>query len=52
MILERTEKTEDTDINIIKKFFERFSLNFHSKTEIFDVLGMEKEELKNVAGNI
>ena len=52
MILERTEKTEDTDINIIKKFFERFSLNFHSKTEIFDVSGMEKEELKNVAGNI
>ena len=52
MILERTESTEDTDINTIKKFFERFSLNFHSKVEIFDVLEKEQEVLQNVTGNI
>lgn len=52
MILERTESTEDTDINTIKKFFERFSLNFHSKVEIFDVLEKEQEVLRNVTGNI
>ena len=52
MILERTESTEDTDINTIKKFFERFSLNFHSKVEIFDVLVKEQEVLRNVTGNI
>ena len=52
MILERTKNTEDIDINIIKKFFERFSLNFHSKVEIFDILEKEQEVLKNVTGNI
>ena len=52
MILEKTERTEDIDINIIKKFFERFSLNFHSKVEIFEVLEKEQEVLQNVAGNI
>ena len=52
MILEKTESTEDTDINTIKKFFERFSLNFHSKVEIFDVLEKEQEVLQNVTGNI
>ena len=52
MILERANNTEDIDINIIKKFFERFSLNFHSKVEIFDVLEKEQEVLQNVTGNI
>ena len=52
MILEKTERTEDIDINIIKKFFDRFSLNFHSKVEILEVLEKEQEVLQNVAGNI
>ena len=52
VILEKTDSTKDKDINIIKNFFERFSLNFHSKVEIFDVLGKEQEVLENVACNI
>ena len=52
IILEKTEKSRESDINIIKKFFERFSLNFHSKVEIFDVLEKEQEVLRNVTGNI
>ena len=52
IILEKSRNTEDADIKIIKKFFERFSLNFYSKIELFDVLEKRQEVLENVACDI
>ena len=52
MILERTEQTTEKDINTIKDFLGRFSLNFHSKVEIFDVLGKGEGVSEYVTGNI
>jgi multimeric flavodoxin WrbA len=52
IILEKNADTEEKDLEIIKKFFERFSINFYSKVKKFDVLEKRQEVLKDVAGNI
>ena len=52
VLAERESFTNQEDISIIREFFERFCLNFHSEIKFYRIINNENKEVTDVINNI